>query len=136
MLVFLPASILAIQLIDDPGMYKPCIVDSNTTKLTCPSDQVCFQYFCYPKKADPQDPLKSCKKKSQCRDVEGAPKCFKQGLVGICVSDEDYEHCESHKECQGRGGKCCGDYCCNDLYFEALLNTKCGENDEACEVRQ
>jgi len=128
-LVFLPASILAIQSIDDIKIYEPCIVDSTV----CPSeDQVCFQYFCYPKEADPQDPLTSCKRNSDCKDVDGEPKCFKTSRVGICVSVDDYEMCESHEECEDKGGKCCGDYCCNEEYFQALQETPCEEEDEAC----
>jgi len=128
-LVFLSASTLAIQSIDDIDTYKPCILDSTE----CPSDQICFQYFCYPKEADPQEPLTSCKKRSDCKDVEGSPKCFKQSRVGICVSEDDYEMCESHAECEDKGGKCCGDYCCNEVYFQALQDTPCDDYDEACE---
>ena len=73
-LVFLPMMALAVTSINDTGTYKPCFMYSSSTE--CPSDQVCFQYFCYPKEANPQDSLTSCKKGSQCRDVDGAPKCF------------------------------------------------------------
>ena len=129
------ASILAILNINDTDMYKPCIPDS--TSAVCPHSHACFQYFCYPKEAGPQDPLKSCKKRSQCKNVDGAPKCFKQGLSGICVSEEEYrEWCEGHNECEGRGGKCCGDYCCNEEYFEAFKKITCEEDDVACEVAQ
>ena len=59
---------------------------------------------------------------------------MKVGRYGVCVSAEDYEMCESHEECEGRGGKCCGDYCCNDEYFQALLNVNCENDDKICKV--
>ena len=60
--VFLPTFTMAVVEINDIEIYKPCILDSTT----CPDDQVCFQYFCYPKVASAEDPLKSCRKNSQC----------------------------------------------------------------------
>ena len=89
LLVFLPASTLAIVSIDDTALYKPCIHDSYSA--ACPSeDQVCFQYFCYPREGA-EYPLKSCKRNSECKDVEGADKCYKQSRNGICIPKEDYE---------------------------------------------
>ena len=133
-LVFLPASTLAIVSINDTALYKPCIPYSSAA--ACPSeDQQCFQYFCYPR-TGAQDPLKSCKKNSDCNDVYGAPKCSKQSRVGICVSRDDYERCYTNEECEGRGGKCCADYCCNEEYFQALQEIPCEEDDGECQVRQ
>ena len=158
--VFLPTFTMAVVEINDIEIYKPCIMDSTT----CPDDQVCFQYFCYPKVASAGDPLKSCKKHSQCpgwktRKTYNTEKCFKTGNLnlsrgidnktftcygvticlniftgqkGVCIPSEDYEMCITHEECEGRGGKCCGDYCCNTEYFNALLNAPC--NDEICKV--
>ena len=132
-LVFLPLMALAVTRINDTGTYKPCFMYSRLPSST--SDQVCFLYLCYPNENDPQAPLTYCKKGIDCRDVDGTSICFKQSRLGICISEEDYEQCESHKECEGRGGKCCGDYCCNEKYFEALQKTCCEENDETCKVR-
>ena len=42
---------------------------------------------------------------------------------------------ESHEECKGRGEKCCGDYCCNSEYFDALISEiVCDSNDDGCLV--
>ena len=43
--------------------------------------------------------------------------------------------CEKHDDCIGNGGKCCGDYCCNPEYFEALQQIICNPNDDPCSVR-
>lgn len=127
-LVILPSITFAITSINDIQTYKPCMVDVTE----CPSDQVCFQYFCYPKNADANQPLQSCKRPSECEAFNDTKKCFKNSRVGICVSEADYELCESHKECEGRGGKCCGDYCCNKEYFHELLKMDCNPKDTAC----
>merc|ERR1712179_472092 len=114
--------------------YKPCFMGSDSTK--CPEDQACFQYFCCPK-ADAQVPLKSCKKTKECKAIDAAKKCYKQlATQGICVSSEDYETCESHEECQGRGEKCCGDYCCNKNYFDSLITISCKADDGICKEVQ
>ena len=137
--VFLPALTVAVKEIKDIELYKPCIVDSNST--TCPNDDhTCIQYFCYPKVATAQDPLKSCKKNSNCDGWNRKPKlrtekCYKEGQNGVCVPVDDYEMCETHEECKGRGEKCCSDYCCNEEYFHTLLKLNCTEGDEACKVR-
>ena len=129
--VFLPTFTMAVVEINDTNIYKPCIMDSTT----CPYDQVCFQYFCYPKVASAKDPLKSCKKNSQCPGWKPkTEKCWKTGRNGVCIPSEDYESCEVHEECEGRGGKCCGDYCCNTEYFNTLLKAPC--NDETCKVKR
>ena len=129
-LVFLPALTLAVTVIDDTQEFKPCFPGSTE----CPENQQCFQYFCYPEKGA-TTPLKSCKKNSQCPGYKPnkTKKCFKEGVKGVCVTSEDREVCETHEECEGRGGKCCGYYCCNTEYFNALLNTPC--NDEPCKVK-
>ena len=124
---------VAVVEINCTTIYKPCIIDSTI----CPDDQVCFQYFCYPKVASAEDPLKSCRKNSQCPRWKSSrtEKCFKKGGKGVCVTSEDYEVCETHEECEGRGGKCCGDYCCNTEYFNALLNAPCNDEDMVCKVK-
>jgi len=128
-LVFLSASTLAVQVIDDIQTYKPCFSGG------CEGEEVCFQYFCYPKSGQ-DTPLRSCKKSKQCRDL-GDYKCYKPSpTTGICVESTDYEMCEGHEECEGRGGKCCGDYCCNEEYFEALQTQECIAGDEVCEEVQ
>lgn len=133
-LVFLPAFTVAVIEINNIELYKPCIVDSTA----CPEDHACIQYFCYPKGASEVDPLKSCKKNSHCDGwkPDKTEKCFKEGQNGVCIAAEDYEMCETHDECEGRGGKCCGDYCCNEEYFDALQTQECTEGDEACEEVQ
>jgi len=133
-LVFLPAVTVAVIEINNIELYKPCIVDSTA----CPDDHACIQYFCYPKVASEEDPLKSCKKNSHCDGwkPDKTEKCFKEGQNGVCVAAEDYEMCEAHEECEDRGGKCCGDYCCNEEYFDALQTQECTEGDEACEEVQ
>ena len=133
LLVFLPSFTLAVQNINNTKTYKPCISDVTE----CPNDQVCIQYFCYPKVANATDPLKSCNKNSQCDGWRPSQteKCFKKGQNGVCVPADDYEMCESHDECKGRGEKCCGDYCCNSEYFDALISQIiCDSNDDSCLV--
>ena len=133
LLVFLPTFTSAVQNINNTEIYKPCISDVTE----CPNDQVCIQYFCYPKVASDNDPLKSCNKNSQCDGWRPSKteKCFKEGQNGVCVPAEDYEMCESHEECKGRGEKCCGDYCCNSEYFDALISEiVCDSNDDSCLV--
>jgi len=128
--VCLPALTLAVSSINDVQTYKPCILDSTV----CPDDQVCLQYFCYPKVATAQDPLMSCKRNSECPGFkpDKTEKCFKEGLNGVCVLADDYEMYESHEECKGRGDKLCGDYCCNKEYFQALLDIECNPKDLVC----
>jgi len=130
--VFLPAFTVAVIEIKDITIYKPCIVDSTV----CPHDQLCFQYFCYPKTAKAADPLKSCSKNSHCDGWKPSKteKCAKQGRNGVCVPSEDYETCEAHEDCEDRGEKCCGDYCCNEEYFDALQKLVCPEGDVDCEA--
>ena len=132
-LVFLPALTLAVTVIDDTQTYKPCFMGSTE----CPENQQCFQYFCYPEKGA-TTPLKSCTKNSHCDGyrsrTDNTEKCYKNGK-GVCVPSEDYETCEAHEECKDRGGKCCGERCCNTEYFDALQKTACPEEDEDCEVR-
>ena len=131
--VFLFAFTVAVLEINNTTIYKPCIPDATD----CPANQQCFQYFCYPKKGA-TDPLKSCKKNSKCEGwtskTENTEKCFKRG-TGVCVHSEDYDTCEAHTDCEGRGDKCCSDYCCNVEYFDSLLKIACPEGDEDCEVR-
>jgi len=130
-LVFLSASTLAVQIINDIETYKPCFPGG------CDGEEVCFQYFCYAKSGG-EAPLRSCKKSRECKGL-GEPnyKCYKPSpTTGVCVPSEDYEMCEGHEECEDRGGKCCGDYCCNEEYFEALQKQECTEGDEVCEEVQ
>jgi len=128
--VCLPALTLAVSSINNIQTYKPCILDSTV----CPDNQVCLQYFCYPKVASTEDPLKSCKKNSMCDgwSQNKTEKCFKEGLNGVCVPADDYDKCEAHEDCESRGGKCCGDYCCNNEYFQALLEAPCNPKDLDC----
>ena len=116
----------------DIDTYKPCIPDITD----CPADQICFKYFCYPK-SGASTPLKSCKKRSDCNDDPNATKCFKRSRSGICVSEEDYELCLTHEQCNGRGGKCCFGFCCNEKYYQALLAIECEDYYEkySCEVK-
>ena len=129
-LVFLPALTLAVTVINDTQTFKPCF--ARSTK--CPENELCFQYFCYPK-TGATVPLKSCKKNSQCPGYrpDRTEKCFKEGGKGVCVPAEDYETCEAHEECKDRGGKCCGERCCNPEYFDALMKAPC--NDDKCKVK-
>jgi len=128
--VCLPALTLAVSSINDIQTYKPCIVDS----VECPDNQACFQYFCYPKEASAEEPLTSCKKNSECDgwSPNKTEKCFKEGQSGVCIPAEDYEMCEAHEDCEGRGEKCCNDYCCNNDYFQALLEVPCRQKDTDC----
>jgi len=128
--VCLPVLTLAVSRINDIQTYKPCIPDSTE----CPDDQVCFQYFCYPKAPSAEEPLTSCKRNSECPGFkpDKTEKCFKQGQNGVCVLADDYETYESHEECKGRGDKLCGDYCCNKEYFQALLDVECKPKDLLC----
>ena len=132
-LVFLPALTLAVTVINDTQTFKPCFMGSTE----CPENQQCFQYFCYPLKGA-TTPLKSCTKNSHCDGyrsrTDNTEKCYKNGK-GVCVPSEDYETCEAHEECKDRGGKCCGERCCNTEYFDALQKTACPKEDEDCEVR-
>jgi len=127
-LVFIFASTLAVQNIDDTLTYEPCFPGG------CEGAKTCFQYFCYPKKGQ-ETPLKSCRRDRDCSDLVDH-KCFKQSIYGVCVSSADYEKCGSHEDCEGRGGKCCGDYCCNEEYFEGLQSQNCTEDDEVCQEVQ
>ena len=131
--VCLPALTLAVSSINDIQTYKPCILDSTE----CPDDQVCFQYFCYPKVASAGEPLTSCKSNSECPGFkpDKEEKCFKKRQSGVCVPAEDNETYESHEECKDRGDKLCGDYCCNKEYFQALLDVECKPKDLLCKVR-
>lgn len=129
-LVFLSASTLAVQIINDTETYKPCFAGG------CEGEEVCFQYFCYPKKGA-ETPLRSCKKRRECQGLDVPSKCYKPTpLAGVCIPSEDFELCEGHEECEGRGGKCCGDYCCNPEYFEALQKQDCADEDEVCKEVQ
>lgn len=124
-LVFLSASTLAVDVINDISIYKPCFPGG------CDGEEVCFQYFCYPK-SGMETPLRSCKKPKQCKDL-GDYKCYKPSpTTGVCVPSADYDMCEGHDECEGRGGKCCGDYCCNEEYFQELQKKECSDDDEVC----
>ena len=131
-LAFLPALTLAVTSITNTTTFKPCFMGSDSTE--CPQDQECFQYFCYPKEGA-NDPLKLCKKTKECGSSVTNLKCYKpMPTYGICVSSEDYDMCESHEECQGRGDRCCGDYCCNKNYFKNLIAISCKADDEVCKV--
>jgi len=128
--VCLPVLTLAVSNINDIQTYKPCIPNSTE----CPDDQVCFKYFCYPKSPSAEEPLRSCKRNSECPGFkpDKTEKCLKQGQNGVCVLADDYETYESHEECKGRGDKLCGDYCCNKEYFQALLDIECKPKDLLC----
>ena len=127
-LVLLSASTLAVVKINNTSSYQPCFDTRG-----CDGEEICFQYFCYPKEGM-ETPLKSCRRNSQCKGI-GNFKCFKPADRGVCVQSDDYEMCESHDECEGRGGKCCGDYCCNEEYFQELQKKECSDDDEVCLVR-
>jgi len=134
-LVLLPTLSYGMTSINNTEIYKPCIPGFSETN--CPENQNCFRFFCYPK-AGSDEPLKSCKKeKKDCKDPK-TPKCYKNPSYGICVSDEDYDLCETHQGCQdkGLGDKCCGDYCCNQVYFDALLQISCNGNEVCDEVQK
>ena len=47
-----------------------------------------------------------------------------------------YENCtdDGQAECKDLGGKCCGEYCCNIQYFEALQKFEYNEEDDTCKV--
>ena len=128
--VFLPALTMAVVEIKDIDLYKPCIIDSTA----CPDNQTCIQYFCYPKVAGAQDPLKSCKKNTHCPGWRPSKteKCAKFGQNGVCVAAKDHDMCESHEECEGNGEKCCNDYCCSKAYFDAIMKAPC--SDDICKV--
>ena len=128
-LVFLSASTLAVDVINDISIYKPCFPGG------CDGEEVCFQYFCYPK-SGMEKPLRNCKRPKQCKEDLDDYKCYKQSFSnGVCIPSADNELCESHKDCKDRGGKCCGDHCCNEEYFQELLKIKCSEDDKDCKVR-
>ena len=132
-LATLPVISFALTNIANTQKYKPCIPSSNTT--LCPQNQACFQYFCFPKEASLNDPLKSCDRPSDCKSLGESMKCYKQSpILGICVPSKDNEMCESHQQCEGRGDRCCGDYCCNKPYFETFMNITCTSGDEVCKV--
>ena len=61
-------------------------------------------------------------------------KCFKERGKGVCVSEADYNKCESHEDCQAKGGKCCSDYCCNEKYYNSLNEIVSNCNSEICKV--
>ena len=120
---------MAVEVINDTSIYKPCFGQGD-----CGGEDQCFQYFCYPKRGM-ETPLRSCRKTLQCKDL-GDFKCWKPSpIFGVCVPSVDFELCEGHDDCEGRGGKCCGDYCCNEEYFQELLKKKCREDDDLCLVR-
>jgi len=128
-LVFLSASTLAVEVIDDISTYKPCFAGG------CDGEEVCFQYFCYPK-SGMETPLRSCKKNKNCKGL-GDYECHKPSpLFGVCVPSADNELCEGHKDCKDRGGKCCGDYCCNEEYFKELQKKECSDDNEVCSTVQ
>ena len=51
---------------------------------------------------------------------------------GICLKNSP-SRCDTHDECIGSGGKCCNGFCCNDVYFNAIKELPC-LNDEGCQV--
>ena len=53
----------------------------------------------------------------------------------LCIQ-EDYEMCYGRNECEGRGGRCCYEYCCNEEYFQAFKKITCEEDDSSCVVGQ
>ena len=103
-------------------------------KAECPQDQECFKFFCYPKNAELDDPLKSCTKNSECNGTETPTKCLKKSTNGVCVSKTDYEMCESHEDCYASGGKCCSDYCCNEKYHNSLNEIVSNCEADICKV--
>merc|ERR1711962_1748886 len=88
--------------------------------------QSCYQTFCYPKKPSDNEPLKSCKRRSDCKDPGyTCAKAFSSQK--LCILNDDSEVCDSHQGCQNQqlGDKCCGDYCCNTAYYDALKKQDC-----------
>ena len=75
-LVILPVITLAVTNITNTQTYEPCIPSSKTTQ--CPQNQACFQYFCFPKEASLNDPLKSCDRPTDCKSLGESMKCMKQ----------------------------------------------------------
>ena len=72
--------------------------------------------------------------KTALRMTKTPTKCFKERGKGVCVSEADYNKCESHEDCQAKGGKCCSDYCCNEKYYNSLNEIVSNCNSEICKV--
>ena len=141
--LLLPASTMAVLLINDTAKYPVCISDSDCEAHNF-DGYACFQYFCYPWQNKPQmaseaelRPLKTCRKDSDCPHMQGGPaKCYRhyekrKVAYGVCVPSID--KCSTHSDCYAKGGKCCNDYCCNEEYFQALADMPCF-NDLGCKV--
>ncbi len=131
-----------VAMMNNTRRFPACVDDSDCRRL---ESHVCFQYFCYPWQppkalaSDEPLPLELCRMDKDCRVKNGAKqRCFKHHdkrkiTSGICIPSEDT--CTSHKECEGKGGKCCNSYCCNEVYFEAIGRLPCVSN-EGCRVRK
>jgi len=135
LLVFLPTLSFGVKTINNTEKYKPCIAGSTLPNLQCPENQFCYQTFCYPKKPSDDEPLKLCKRKSECKDPGYTCKAAYSSQK-LCVLNDDSELCKSHQGCQnqGSGDKCCGDFCCNNAYYDALTQQDCLNDDNSLDA--
>lgn len=130
----------------DTSKFPACLGDSECNDLDSRKElpknhHACFQYFCYPWKeeattADETNLFKSCRKNSQCKVNGKKGHCYRHPdkrriSKGICLKNSP-SRCDTHDECIGSGGKCCNGFCCNDVYFNAIKELPC-LNDEGCQ---
>ena len=131
----------AVLTMNNTERFPACIEDNDCRRL---DNHVCFQYFCYPWQtvssvaADLPLPLDLCRSNKDCpkKGKQEKQECFRHHdkrkiTSGICIPSQD--SCSEHDECEGKGGKCCNGYCCNQVYYEAIQNLPCVSN-EGCQV--
>ena len=136
------AQVSAVLSMNNTEKYPACIEDNDCRRL---DNHVCFQYFCYPwqtvSSVAATDPLilDLCRSNKDCPKKGGQKQeCFRHHdkrkiTSGICIPSTDT--CSEHEDCEGKGGKCCNTYCCNEPYYDAIMDLPCVSN-EGCQVKK
>jgi hypothetical protein len=118
--------------------FDVCINDDDCEKLGADNKYACFQYICYPWKDDQDitvdERIPLCRDDDSCKHGK---KCFRhldkrRVTAGLCLNEA--------KKCGIQNGdatcpdeqKCCGDVCCEMLYFQQYRMLPC-LNDEGCQ---
>lgn len=117
--------------------FSVCIDDSDCLKLGQGDKYACFQFLCYPWKDDSKvadkEKIQTCRRTTDCKDNKICYRHQDRRTVprGLCFNK--FQECglDIKDKCR-RGYGCCGDYCCENKYYDQYSKLPCS-TDLGCQ---
>jgi len=133
--IFSPYLVILQSNLRDLSLYPACVEDSE-----CGQGRACFQYMCLPWAST--SGFRWCSGHSDCTSLDKRQggdgndgMCYthknKTIRFGICLRKIETKKCWTHSDCP-RYLRCTNGYCGDPLYFKALQQRPCTE-DQECE---